>query len=261
MDQENFQTTNTQPSQSSHLVPILVSVILTALIVGGGIYLWQDMKFNKEISELQQTIGKLNEKIISLGETPKVIETNNGGTGIKEKVAGDYQWENAAPQSQYPNALWNKITTHKLAGFSPKISLTEKKTEGCGGRGDGSYLRTEGGLCEVGYWLEDSNGAKIDSKEKLASRFAPIENEAEAVSFIAVTQPDLMIDTTGIPSGHTLTTSDGFLVQLVYKNTFGCGTHEPTGIIFKISNNGELQRIASEKQKPPKPGEPVLCVD
>lgn len=259
MDQKNLQT-NIQP-RPSHLVPILVSIVFTTLIVGGGIYWWQDMKFKKEVNELRETIGKLNEQIISLGETPKIIETNNGGTSVKEKVAGDYQWENTTLQSQYSNTLWNKITTYKLSGFSPKTSLTEKKTEGCGGRGDGSYLRIEGGLCGVGYWLEDSSGTKIDSKEKLATRFAPVENEAEAVSFIVVTQGGLRIDASGIPEGHTLAISDGFLVQLVYKNTFGCGSHEPTGVIFKISQNGEVLRIASEKQKPPKPGEPVLCVD
>ena len=126
---------------------------------------------------------------------------------------------------------------------------------------NGSYLRIEGGLCGVGYWLEDSNGMRIDSKEKLTTRFAPIENETEAVSFVAVTRGDLKIDATGIPEGHTLTIGDGFLVQLVYNNTFGCGNHEPTGVIFKISQSGEVLRIAFEKQKPPKPGEPILCAD
>lgn len=188
-------------------------------------------------------------------------EPKGGGTAVKEKIVGDYQWENTTLQSQYSSLLWNKITTNKLAGFSPKTSLTEKKTEGCEGRGDGSYLRTEGGLCGVGYWLEDSSGTRIDSKEKLAARFAPVESEAEGVSFIVVEQSGLKIDTSGVPAGHTLTISDGFLVQLVYTNTFGCGGHEPTGVIFKISKNGEVLRIASEKQKPPKPGEPVLCVD
>jgi hypothetical protein len=102
---------------------------------------------------------------------------------------------------------------------------------------------------------------RIDSVEKLKNRFSPIDNEAEAVSFIAVTNGDLKIDATGVPEGHTLPIDNGFLVQLVHNNTFGCGSHKPTGIIFEVSKVGEVQRVAFEKQKPPKPGEPVLCVD
>ena len=259
MEQENLQI-NTQP-RPSHLILILASVLFTAFIVGGSIYWWQDMKFKKEINSLQQTIGELNQQIISLGETPKIDNTNTGGTTMKEKIVGDYQWDNVNLQSQYSDSSWNKILTYKLAGFLPKTSLTEKKTEGCSGRGSDSYLRVEGGLCGVGYWLEDSSATRIDSKEKLIARFGPVENEAEAVSFITVMQGGLQIDPSGIPTGHTLTVSDGYLVQLVYKNTFGCGSHEPTGVIFKISQNGEVLRIASEKQKPPKLGEPILCVD
>ena len=117
-------------------------------------------------------------------------------------------------------------------------------------------------FCYTGLvWSAILQNERIDSKEKLTTRFAPIENEAEAVSFVAITQSGLKIDANGIPAGHTLAIGDGFLVQLVYTNTFGCGSHEPTGVIFKISKNGEMLRIASEKQKPPKPGEPVLCVD
>jgi len=234
MDQENPQLNIQLPSRSPHLTAILIGAVVIAVIVGSGIYWYQNIKFEKE---------------------------DDGGNFTQEQIVGDYQWTDTILRSQYSKVLWNKITTPKLAGFSPNTSLTEKKTEGCGNIYTDSYLHIEGGLCGVGYWLEDPSGMRIDSKEKLAARFVPIENEAEAVSFAANTQGGLKIDASGVPEGHTLAISDGFLVQLVYRNAYGCGSHEPTGVIFKISKNGEVRQIASEKQNPSKPGEPVLCVD
>lgn len=262
MEQEiNPQQFNQPQQKINSLFVVIVSIFITAFVVGGLVYWLQETKFNKEISGLKQTIAKLNEQIISLGETPKTNGTNNNGQSVKEKIVGDYEWDNPSLKTQYSNVSWNKITAHKLAGFFPKATLSERKTEGCEGRGDGSYLRVEGGLCGVGYWLEGSGGVKIDSIEELKGQFSPIDNEAEAVSFVAVTNEDLKIDASGVPDGHTLSVDNGFLVQLVRNNTFGCGSHEPTGIIFEVSKTGEIQRVAFEKQKPPKPGEPVLCVD
>ncbi len=265
MEQENNPQQFNQSQQgvkSSKLFFVAtVSVFITAFVIGGFVYWWQETKFNREINILQQTIAKLNEQIVSLGGTLKPNGTSDDGQFIKEKIVGDYQWDDLNLKAQYSNISWNKITTYKLSGFSPNTALTEKRTEGCEGRGDGSYLRVEGGMCGVGYWLEKSNGDKINTLEKLVSNFAPIENETEAASFMAIMQADLKIDASGIPEGHTLTITDGFLVQLVHENTFGCGSHKPTGVIFKITNGGDIQRIASEKEKQPLPGEPVMCVD
>ena len=227
MDQKN-------PRIFPRLIVIIIGVVVIAAIVGGGIYWCQNIKFKKDINNEKFTQGK---------------------------ITGDYQWKDTTVQSQYSKVSWNKITTSRLTGFSPNISLTEKKTEGCDNAYADSYLRMEGGLCGIGFWLEDSSGNKIDSREKLLDHFAPIDNEAEAMSFIAITQGGLKIDESGIPEGYTSIVNDGFLVQLVYNNTFGCGNHKPTGVIFKISKNGEINQIASEKQKPSKPDEPVLCVD
>lgn len=187
----------------------------------------------------------------------------NQSTPIKEKIAkekivGDYQWNDTVLQTQYSNIFWNKITISRLAGFSPQTALSERKTD-CRQDGGGSYLRSEGGLCHVGFWLEDSSGQKVDSLEKLALRFAPVENESEAVSFVAAVHGDLKTGVNEILEGHTLTIADGFLVELTRKNTFGCGSHEPTEVIFKISPSGEMQEIASEKEKPA--SGPILCVD
>ncbi len=172
---------------------------------------------------------------------------------------GDYQWDDQALKVKYSGTSWNKIATNRLAGFD-STTITEKRTtEPCGNWQSGNYLRIEGGLCRVGFWLEDSTGTKIDSPQKLTSRFAPVENEAEAISFVAVTQGDLKVDINDIPEGHSLVIADAFLIQVVGKNTFGCGSHQPTGIIFKVARTGDIQRIAVEKEKPS--SGPILCAD
>ena len=261
INSQQFNQSQQGVKNSKLFFVVVVSVLITAFVIGGFVYWWQETKFNRKISVLQQSIAELNEQIVSLGGTAKPNETSEDEQSIKEKIVGDYQWDYSNLESQYSNISWNKITTYRLAGFSPNTALTEKRAEGCEARDGGNYLRVEGGMCSVGFWLEKADGERIDSLEKLASNFSPVENEAEAVSFATITNSDLEIDDSGIPEGHVLAISDGFLVQLVHKNTFGCGSHEPTGVIFKVANNGNIQRIANEKSKPPLHGKPELCVD
>lgn len=212
-------------------VAVVISLVVIAAIAG-GIYWWQNME-------------------------PK------SGDIIQEGV-GDYQWSNEALKSQYSDVLWNKISTNNLDGLSPSIFLTEKKTDYpkiCANPDVDSYIRIEGGLCGMGFWFEDSSGNKIDSREKLIARFAPMESEAEAVSFIAIMQGGLKTDVNGVLEGNTAVLDDGFLVQLFYVNAFGCGSHKLNGVVFKVLKNGEFRQIAAEKQKSPKPGDFTICID
>lgn len=183
---------------------------------------------------------------------------------IVQGGVGDYQWSDEALKSQYSNVLWNKINTNNFAGLSPSVSLTEKKTDFpnvCANPDVDNYIRIEGGLCGVGFWFEDPSGNKIDSREKLTALFAPIESEAEAVSFFAITQGGLKADVNGVLEGNTAVIDDGFLIQLSYVNAFGCGDHKSTGVVFKVLRNGEFRQIAAEKQESPEPGDSTICID
>jgi len=225
--------------------------------------------------EISQKIGQTVDAFIS-DVSPKTLtipalpasSTSTPGLFTPFSV---YEWTNSSLKSQYANVVWSTITTTTLEGLTqsvdfygtrPNLSLREKKSDNCGGWNI-SYLRKEGGLCIVGYWIEIENemGLKIDSKSKLVARFAPVENEAEAVSFVALSESNLKKNSNGIPEGHVLRIPGGFLVHLVYTNTFGCGVHEPTGVIFQVSQAGEITKIAYEKLRDPRPGERVLCVD
>ncbi|MDD4901747.1 MAG: hypothetical protein PHE24_01290 [Patescibacteria group bacterium] len=234
MDQKISQSGKRPFFRLPSLTVILVGVVVVAVLANLGFYWYQRTKYKKEIIPLNF---------------------------IGEKVAGDYQWTDTTLEAKYAKVPWDKIIATKLVGLSYGGPLVEKKTDGCGASDGGDYLRIEGGLCATGYWLEDSNGTKIDSKEKLAARFAPIKSETVAASYVAVTQSSLVLDEDGIPAGNTLTITDGFLVQLFYGNAYGCGTHQLTGVIYKVSSSGEIKQIAAEKEKPPQPGEPIICVD
>lgn len=182
------------------------------------------------------------------------------------KLTREFRWFSGADKTNYSEISWSKITTGRLNGFKPGFSLTEIKTEGCSGR-DGIYLRVEGGLCLEGVILEvksDNRIFKIDSFEKLRQLFAPVEDEAEAVSFVAAVKADLRI-IGDVPEGHILKIPDGFLVEVVLNNTFGCKGEIPppggysTGEIYRISASGDIQNIAFEEQK--EGSGQILCVD
>ena len=112
---------------------------------------------------------------------------------------------------------WHKITTSRLNGFAPNLAVVERseaKTD------DSQYLKIEGGLFPFGYWLETSNGSittRIDSSEKLKEVFAPVDNESEAVSFVAVTTSSYKTDGDMIV-GKTATVGDDYLVQVARAN-------------------------------------------
>jgi len=178
----------------------------------------------------------------------------------KEPIGGSYTWDSKDDASRYDKAKWAPITTTRVEGFAP-LQLVEKKTEGCGSGNKGSFVRREGGLCTIGVWLESKGkpAVKINSVEKLRARFAPVESEAEAVSFVSVLIPDLKWKDPEMLLGHVIAADDGYLVQAVAKNTFGCRTHAPTGVIFKVSRDGTVKQIAVEPE--PEPVGPTMCVD
>jgi len=183
------------------------------------------------------------------------------GCGTTNELKGNYTWENKTKETLYKNVSWTPITSQRLSGLSPKDKITEMKTEKCISDYDTPYIRTEGGLCGIGYWLEINDGkstTKIDSLEKMKKQFTPIKNEIEAISFVAAISSDLyVID--GIPKGNTAKVDNGYLVNLVHNNTFGCGPHEPTGAIYEISENGTIENLAFEKE--PFSLKPEMCVD
>jgi len=180
--------------------------------------------------------------------------TNSNG------LKGDYTW-NKGTENLYKDVSWNPITETKLSGLALTDKITENKTEKCISDYELPYLRTEGGMCGIGYWLEINENnvvTKVDSLEKLKAKFAPIDSELEAMSYVAVVTGDLYIYQ-DVLKGNTAGVEDGYLVNLTHNNTFGCGQHEPTGAVYKVTKEGTIENMAFEKE--PLSLKPEMCVD
>ncbi len=183
-------------------------------------------------------------------------------TNKDEKLSGNYNWVKiiGADQAKYKNAVWQAINSTALAGFPSAMSATEKATEQCQGFAE-TALRHEGCMCQTAYWVEtvkNGQSEKIDAEAKLKNILSPIDSAAKAVSLVVLTRGDLQINQ-GIPAGHALAISDGFLVQVVENNSCGCSVHLPGGVIYKVTKSGVVTPAAAEIV-PPGEG-PEVCVD
>ncbi len=180
-----------------------------------------------------------------------------------------YVWRGTSQfaQEKYAKAVWNRITSSELEGFSPSYTLTEK-TATCSYSKDNQdqFLRKDGRFICIGYYLEIEKSVestvKVNSFEKLKEIFASVDSAVEAVSFVAVTANDLISEGGGdILVGHTLPIDDGYLVHVMRNHTFGCGPHLPTGAIYKVTRSGDIDFIAYEEEQPVSDDDIVLCID
>lgn len=161
----------------------------------------------------------------------------------KEKVSGEFTWIDEAYRPHLRRE-WNTLAATARAGFGAH-PVAEKTTDGCALDNPDAYLRATGGLCEKGYWLEAGRifKKKINSADTLREVLAPVTSEAEAASFVSVTnfiatKPD------GTLRGHSLALPDGFLVH-VYKETV-CDEAIKTEEIYHVSSDGKIALVAEK---------------
>ena len=145
-----------------------------------------------------------------------------------------------------PPISWRPITATRLSGLP---SVTEKALVSgdlpCTHPMPEEYLRREGGMCPVAYVLLTELGTVIDSKESLKNYFSPVTSEMEAMSFVAVTEYDLL-QSKEILKGQTSTANSSFLVKVARKNTFGCGHHEQSELVFRVDRSGDITLVSSK---------------
>jgi hypothetical protein len=170
----------------------------------------------------------------------------------------------AAPQSPgragpVAAGKWVPITIKRLEGLRPVQKIEAESTRCKDARP--ACLRREGGmLCHCND-LVLPDRTRITSPEGLKAAFAPVASAAEAADFVALQQGDLAVGGDGIITGHTYETEGGYLVQVVRRNTFGCGSHEPTGMVFKVSRAGDVTKVSEDPPPPKDPTRPNVCVD
>lgn len=165
----------------------------------------------------------------------------------------------------YGNPAWNTQTVNGfslLSGYVVREETSGDYGEGCGVI-EGNYVRYEGGMCRVGYryTAQELDAIYIvDSKEKLADLAGPIDSVQKAQALISLTQSDLQ-QTNYALTASTAIASNGYLVRVTHKNTFGCNTHEPFEIIYLVTTSGQISAVATQPQREPDSNEPILCVD
>ena len=77
MEEQNTQLPNVPQKRPSSLLAVIFSMLITALIVGGGIYYWQNsiaLDYQKGLEEAQQQIVLLSEKINEIEQDKADIE-------------------------------------------------------------------------------------------------------------------------------------------------------------------------------------------
>jgi len=111
----------------------------------------------------------------------------------------------------------------------------------------------------------------IDTEKKFRDIFTPIDNEQEAVSYVAYltrTYPKYDIDkqfryrvyTSNFPSTYAKRINGGFEVLLHDKKVFGCGPHPNFYKIFNVTKDGQIKLFQTVKMFED-PKEDALCVD
>lgn len=184
-----------------------------------------------------------------------------------------YEWQGENSEEKYKDVVWKKITEGRLNGLVSSSNAVMEKEIACYWdekscrliSKEDEYLRIEGWLFSRYYYFlvatKDGETLTIKSLEGLKKFFAPVDSEAEAMSFIGVTGRDLKKNERDVLVGETAVIDDGYLVKVVKNNTFGCGRHDPQKVIFKITRTGEIMVTAVEILPPPSKYDLGTCVD
>lgn len=257
----NPKNNNTNNYRRPSTISLMFTSLLFAVLIVGNLYSWlKNIEYRNHIKNLEEKKENTDR------ENDRNDEEKNKDKNLlnKENLLGDYEWADLFLQTKYSKVAWNNIVTDVIGGLSPKIFVIEKSSFGDRTESFKNYesLKDEGCMFPFYSWLEKKNGEKIDTKEKLMATFGPVESEAEAVSFVGLTESYLQIKKS-VPKGHSLTIDGGFLVQIVnYDRSCGCGG-EPRekGFIYKVNNSGEIKLIAEEILPPTEKNDVIVCID
>jgi hypothetical protein len=150
-----------------------------------------------------------------------------------------------------------------LDGFKPQVTLIQKNSRENSADWEklpeGNKGSRRGGMLPTFYWYEEESNSnkKISSIEELRLEIVPIETEKEAISFITAFNPNVKLDDNLAITAYVSAIESGFLVKLLQQDGFGCGNHSPYYVIYKVSNTGDIIKLAHEIQTEG----PAMCID
>ena len=75
MTEQNISQPNELVQSSKHIWITIIAIVLTAILVGGGVYAWQKSSLRATEQSLQQQISDLQNRITALQESTQPIVT------------------------------------------------------------------------------------------------------------------------------------------------------------------------------------------
>lgn len=158
-----------KPKSKNLLVPVLLSVLVSALVVGGVVYAWQNKKVNDLKKEKDEKIEALEEQIDTLEE---------GLNALKEQANSSEEKEDEKKGSEMIklDSTWNKYINHNL-NFSIKFPKEV--------RGNNPFCKDEGykmtpvKICEGSnvVYITEKYFYREDSCKRAESTFSKLENQ------------------------------------------------------------------------------------
>lgn len=157
-----------------------------------------------------------------------------------------------------------------LGGLTPRLPLAEVYSldfkVNCIWKSEGMMLTCNNLIAQINDTL-----TLIDTEEKFKNIFVPIDNEQEAISYVAYltrTYPkyDLAkkfryrVYSSNFPSTYAKRINAGYEVLLHDKKVFGCGPHPNYYKLFKVTDSGQITLLQTVKMFED-PEEDALCVD
>jgi hypothetical protein len=186
-------------------------------------------------------------------DKPLMIDSSNFST-----IAQKFHYENIDTPSNF------------LGGLTPRLAIAEVYklgfTDNC--------IWTSQGMLPACYSLVAKTNDSlilIDTEERFKQVFLPIDNEQEAISYVAYltrAYPEYDIPkelryrvfSSYFPSTYSKRVSGGFEVLLHDKKVFGCGPHPNFYKRFKVTDGGEIRLLQTVKMFED-PEEDGMCVD
>lgn len=107
MNEQNIPQTNEPVQSLKHIWITIIAVIITAIIVGGGVYVWQKSNLQSTEQSLQQQISDLQNQLTNLQEsTPPIVTsqknsqeaTGSNESNTNETVTSKPDWTSATNQ-------------------------------------------------------------------------------------------------------------------------------------------------------------------
>lgn len=151
--------------------------------------------------------------------------------------------------SQTLEQPWEQFAMEPMAGFAGGFVLKQSPTCLHQPVNFDNFLKADGGMCVIGYWLEDANGNKITTTAELKKRFTPLKDARAAASYVSATQLVAPPENGVTVAFKTAAIPGGYLVQTRFRNF--CNDTEDYRVIYEVKNNGDVALVANVPRTTP----------